>query len=87
VPPEEGNSFKVAHSALKCTQNRGCTATSAPAWGQQMSPAANANATGQKKYKVSSRREDNDDISLHISVAAKWTRLATSFLWEQLRMS
>lgn len=81
----KGTASELPTMLWKAQRRRACTATSAPALGQQMSPAANP--AGQNKYKVSSRKKENDCISLNVSVAAKWTRWATSFLWEQLRMS
>lgn len=38
-------------------------------WGHQMTSAAVQ--AGQNKYKVSSRRKENDSVSLHVSVAAR----------------
>lgn len=80
----KGTASKLPTMLWKAQRIRACTATSAPAWGQQMSPAPNP--SGQNKYKVS-RRKENYCISLHISVATRWTGRATSFLWELLRMS
>lgn len=75
----KGRASKLPTMLWKAQRIRACTAISAPAWDQQMSPAANL--ARQNKYKVSSRGKENDCISLHVSVAAKWTRWATSFLW------
>lgn len=80
----KGTASKLPTMLWKAQRIRACTATSAPAWSQQMSLAPNP--SGQNKYKVS-RRKDNDCISLHDSVATRWTGQATSFLWELLRMS
>lgn len=83
VPSEKGNSFKIAHNALKSTRARACRAI----LGCLLGPANEFCCSSNWIKQIQGLLQEEREWQHQPSFTSVWQQGDTTSLWEQLRMS